>query len=87
MLSSSLFRSWIALMLLLAATVVSSFVLTGLPGLTVNLMVAFAKTGIIFWIYMHLNEEPGLSRIAALGAGCWFFVLLAFLSLDYLTRP
>lgn len=87
MFASPMFRSWIALMLLLAATVASSLVLKGLPGLAVNLTIAFAKTGIIFWIYMHLKEEPGLSRIAALGAGCWFLVLLAFLFLDYLTRP
>ncbi|MGK6312286.1 cytochrome C oxidase subunit IV family protein [Neorhizobium sp. DT-125] len=77
---------WFALVLLLAATVTASFIWRGAAGLAVSLGIAFAKAGLIYWHYMHLSEEEGLQRIAALGAGAWLLILFAFVCADYLTR-
>jgi cytochrome c oxidase subunit 4 len=77
---------WLVLMLLLAGTIASSFLFTGLLGLAVSLTIAGAKSGLIYWRYMHLNEEPPLLRLAALGAVAWVTILLVFLSVDDLTR-
>ncbi|MBB5042318.1 cytochrome C oxidase subunit IV family protein [Shinella fusca] len=77
---------WIVLLALLGLTLAASFVLSGMIGLTVALAVASVKSGLVFWRYMHLREASGLLRIAALGALFWVFVLLAFVTADYLTR-
>ena len=77
---------WLALILLLAGTVGASFVLKGPVGLAVSLAIACAKAGLIYWYFMHLKEEGGLQRIAALGACAWLLILIAFLSADYATR-
>jgi cytochrome c oxidase subunit 4 len=77
---------WLILMLLLAGTAAASFVFTGLLGLVVSLTIAVAKSGLIYWRYMHLNEEPPLLRVAALAAGAWLTILLIFLCVDDLTR-
>jgi cytochrome c oxidase subunit 4 len=77
---------WIMLLILLALSVAASFVFSGMIGLTVALTVASVKSALVFWRYMHLREVSGLLRIAALGALFWVFVLLAFVTADYLTR-
>lgn len=77
---------WLALVVLLAATVGASFVLTGPLGLAVSLTIACAKAGLIYWYFMHLREEGGLQRIAALGAGAWLLILITFVSVEYATR-
>ena len=35
---------------------------------------------------MHLREESGLVRLAAVGAGAWLLIMLLLVSSDYLTR-
>jgi len=77
---------WLALMLLLAATLGSSFVLTGPFSLATSLTIAFAKTALIYWFFMHLNEERGLSRLTALAAFGWLVILFLFVLLDYASR-
>jgi cytochrome c oxidase subunit 4 len=77
---------WLILLLLLAGTVGASFLFAGMLGLAVSLTIAAAKSGLIYWRYMHLNEEPPLLRVAALAAVAWLMILLIFLSLDELTR-
>jgi cytochrome c oxidase subunit 4 len=77
---------WLTLLLLLAGTVGASFLFSGMLGLAVSLTIAAAKSGLIYWRYMHLYEEPPLLRVAALSAAAWLTILLAFLSVDDLTR-
>jgi len=77
---------WIALLLLLALTLAASFVFSGLVGLCLALAIAAAKSGLVFWRYMHLRDVSGLLRVAALGATFWMIVLFAFVAADYLTR-
>ena len=77
---------WLILLLLLAGTIAASFLFTGLPGLAVSLAIAASKSGLIYWRYMHLNEQPPLLRVAAVAAGAWLVILLLFLCIDQLTR-
>jgi len=77
---------WLALVFLLATTIGASFVLHGAVGLVVSFGIAGIKAGLVYWFFMHLNTTTGLNRLAALGAVVWLLILLAFVSIDYLTR-
>lgn len=77
---------WGALMLLLALTVGATFVPMGSLRTVANISIAFAKAGLVFAFYMHLREEGGLVRLAAVGAVIWLAILLCLMSSDYLTR-
>jgi cytochrome c oxidase subunit 4 len=77
---------WLALLLLLAATVGGSLVFSGAVGLLVSLGIAFTKSGMIYWKYMHVGEQPGLLRVTAFAAGAWLIILFLFTAADYLTR-
>lgn len=85
-LANPLIVVWAILLVLLGLTVAASFVLSGPVGLVVSLSIAVIKSVMIYWRYMHLNEETPLNRIAALAAGLWLLILLGFLGLDYWTR-
>lgn len=77
---------WLALLLLLAATFGASFAFTGAVGILVSLGIAFTKAGMVYWKYMHVGEQPGLLRIAAVAAGAWLAILFMLTAADYLTR-
>jgi cytochrome c oxidase subunit 4 len=78
---------WAVLVALLAATMLASMVLHGAASLVTGLAIAGAKAGLILAFFMELRSEGGLMRIAALGAGAWLVILLALLTLDYVSRP
>ncbi|MGE0744814.1 MAG: cytochrome C oxidase subunit IV family protein [Rhodospirillales bacterium] len=77
---------WAALLVLLAAAVTSSYVATGVASLGLNVAVASAKAGLIFWFYMHMRREGGLVRLAAAGAAAWLLILFLLTAADYVTR-
>jgi len=77
---------WIALLLLLAATVGTSFIATGVLSIAVSLGVALVKAALVFWFFMNLCAENGLIRIAALGAVIWLLILLLLSATDYAAR-
>jgi cytochrome c oxidase subunit 4 len=77
---------WVALLILLALTISATFLPIGPLKPVVNFGIALAKATLIFWFYMHLREESGLVRLAAVGAGAWLVIMLLLMSSDYLTR-
>jgi len=78
---------WMALMALLAATVTATFAPIAAPLKTLaNLVIAGAKAGLIAWVFMHLREQTGLNRIAALAAVGWLTILISMTLLDVGTR-
>ena len=77
---------WALLALLLASTMALSTVLTGPIGLLTGIAIATAKAGLVSWRFMHLDEQPGLARIAAIGATAWLVILFSLTGLDYMTR-
>ncbi|MBI1200231.1 MAG: caa(3)-type oxidase subunit IV [Phenylobacterium sp.] len=77
---------WAALMLLLAATVAATFAPLGALKPVLNLGIAFAKASLVFWVFMHLREQPWLARLAAVAAVAWLLMLIALTQADLMTR-
>ena len=82
----TLIAVWAGLMGLLALTVAATFAPIGQLKPAVNLGVAFAKAGLIFWVFMHLREQPWLARLIAVAALIWLIILLSLTQSDLLTR-
>lgn len=77
---------WFGLLGLLGLTVAGSFTFTGAASAVVSIGIAVAKAALIFWFFMQLRREKGLTRIVAVGAVAWLTILLIFVSLDLATR-
>ncbi|HEX3886801.1 MAG TPA: cytochrome C oxidase subunit IV family protein [Phenylobacterium sp.] len=77
---------WVALMLLLTSTVAVTYSPLGPLKPFFNLAIAAAKAGLILWVFMHLREQPGLNRVAALAAGAWLAILVTMTLVDLGTR-
>lgn len=71
---------------LLALTVAASFVLTGPLSLAASMSIAAAKAALVYWFFMHLREEGGLVRLAAIGAIAWLMILFLLVGADYAGR-
>lgn len=77
---------WLALILLLAMTVGAAFLPLGPAKPFISIAIAIAKASLIFWFFMHLREDTGLLRLAAVGGALWLLILLLLMSSDLLTR-
>lgn len=77
---------WLGLLVLLGLTVAGSFAVSGATSAVVSLGIAIAKAALIFWFFMQLRSEKGLTRVMAVGAIAWLTILLLFVSLDLATR-
>jgi cytochrome c oxidase subunit 4 len=82
----TLVGTWAALMVLLALTVGATFAPFGPAKPFINLGVAFAKAGLIFWVFMHLREQGWLARLVATAAAAWLLILIAMTQVDLATR-
>jgi cytochrome c oxidase subunit 4 len=78
---------WIALMLLLSATIAASFLPIGNWRQLINLAIAAAKAGLILWFFMELRSETALVRLIAGSAGALLFIFAVMLTADYSLRP
>lgn len=77
---------WLALLALLGATIGASYLLSGPASAVASLGIALAKATLIFWYFMQLRSEKGLTRVFAVGALVWLITLLTLSTIDYLTR-
>jgi cytochrome c oxidase subunit IV len=84
--AATLIGVWIALMLLLTATVAATFGPFGAWTPLINLAIAFAKAGLIFWVFMHLREQGALARLVAVAAIAWLLILIGLTQADLATR-
>jgi len=82
-----LLLTWIALMLLLAATVASILLPIGEWRQLVNLAIAACKAALILWIFMKLREEASLVRLMFATAAVLLTILATILAADYFLRP
>ena len=82
-----LLLAWLALMLLLAATVGASLLPIGQWRQVVNLAIAGAKAAIILLLFMKLWTETPLVRLAFAASGVLLLVLALLLTADYHLRP
>lgn len=79
--------AWLALMILLGATVAASLLPIGEWRQAVNLAVAGAKAAVILMIFMKLRSDGALVRLAFATSAVLLFVLAAMLTADYHLRP
>lgn len=77
---------WAALMLLLGATVLVTFSPLGALRMPTSLLIAGVKAGLVFWVFMHLREQPALTRVMALAAFGWLAWLIVIISLEASSR-
>ena len=78
--------TWAGLVMLLGLTILASFVLRDWQSLTASVSIAFAKAALVFWVFMHLNEEGALVRLFAMAAGAWLLIMAFLTAADYATR-
>ena len=77
---------YVALLVLLGATVGVAFLSLGPLNLLITLLIAAAKTGLVMVYFMHLRGSPRLIQLSA-GAGfLWLLLMMALALSDYLTR-
>lgn len=84
--SRTLIGVYLLLMLLLASTIAATFLPLGPVKPLVNIGIAIAKAGLIFWFFMHLSESGGLVRLFALAVVAWLLLLFGLSLTDWLTR-
>jgi cytochrome c oxidase subunit 4 len=77
---------FVALMLLMAATVAVAYLDLGLLNNLVAITIAIAKTSLIMLYFMHLRYNSRLIKIFAVLGFLFFFILVSFTLADYLTR-
>jgi cytochrome c oxidase subunit IV len=80
------FTVWIALLILLAATVAVSYVQLGFLNIIATIAIAAIKAVIIIMYFMHVRYSPRLVWVFV-GAGFfWLSILFALALGDYYTR-
>lgn len=79
--------TWLALMVLLAATAASSLFDLGPWNTPINFAIACAKAGLVAAVFMQLRGAGALVRLAALIGLVMLAVLFGLSGADYATRP
>jgi cytochrome c oxidase subunit 4 len=77
---------WLALMLLLAATVSSAYVPLGALNSIVNMAIAAAKVALVMLFFMQIKSSSAMIRLAAFAALFWLVLMFSLTASDYLTR-
>jgi cytochrome c oxidase subunit 4 len=77
---------WIALLVLLALTVGTSFIPMGRINLIVNLAIAAAKALLVAVFFMHVWRGGALVRFVALVGLAWLAILVLLSANDFATR-
>ena len=77
---------FVALMLLMAATVGAAFFDLGIFNNVIALAIAMAKTSLIMLYFMHLRYSSRLTQVFALVGFLFLVILVAGTVNDYLTR-
>jgi cytochrome c oxidase subunit IV len=78
--------TWLALLILLAATVASAYVPLGTFNLVINLVIAGLKAALVALFFMHLARSNALLRLAACAGLLWLAFMFALTFSDYLSR-
>ena len=82
----SYFLVYLALLLLLGATVGAAYIDIGPLNLVLALAIATLKAGLVLVFFMHIRESSGLVRFFALAGLIWLVILVGLTLSDYLTR-
>jgi len=82
----SLVLAWMALLALLAATLMLAYVPMGTFNLVVGLGISVLKTLLVVVLFMKLLDSGHLVRFTAAAGLFWLALLFALGATDYLTR-
>jgi cytochrome c oxidase subunit IV len=78
--------TWLALLLLMLASLGSAYLKLGPWNMVSGLVVATIKAALVAWLFMRLREAGALIRLVAVaGLGAWS-ILVALSGVDYETR-
>jgi cytochrome c oxidase subunit 4 len=84
--AATIWRCWLALMLLLAATTASAFVPLGSFNIIVSLAIAVTKALIVLIVFMELRSSPALVRSFAAAGFFWLLIMIVLTGADYWHR-
>lgn len=82
----TIWRCWLALMLLLAATTASAFVPLGSFNLPISLAIATTKALIVLLFFMELRGSGALVRSFAAAGFFWLLIMITLTGADYWHR-
>lgn len=77
---------FIALMVLLVATVLVAFINMGRFNVPVAYAIATLKAVLILWFFMHLNQSTRLTQVFAFASFAWLLIFLIMMAGDYMSR-
>ncbi len=80
------FFVYLALMLLLAATVGATFVPLGRFHLVISVGIAIAKAVLVMLFFMHLRHTRARTIFLILGGCLLLLILMGLTTIDYFTR-
>jgi cytochrome c oxidase subunit 4 len=83
---STYVKVWVALIVLLALTLASSYVPLKGFNTTLNLAVACAKAALVALFFMRLRVSDATVRLAAAIGVVWFLILVSLSLTDFLAR-
>lgn len=86
MTAGTVWRCWLALMILLAATTASAFVPLGSLNLPISLAIAVAKALIVLLFFMELRASRPLVRSFAAAGFFWLLIMIVLTGADYWHR-
>jgi cytochrome c oxidase subunit 4 len=84
--TGTVWRCWLALMILLAATTASAFVPLGTANLFISLAIAVGKALIVLLFFMELRSSRALVRSFAAAGFFWLMIMIALTTADYTHR-
>jgi cytochrome c oxidase subunit 4 len=84
--AATIWRCWLALMLLLAVTTASAFVPLGSFNIVVSLTIAVAKALIVLLVFMELRASRALVRAFAAAGFFWLLIMIVLTGADYWHR-
>ena len=77
---------WAALIVLTVLTTAVAFVDLGFFSVVVALGIATCKMLLVVLFFMHARHSSQLTKLALLGAVLWLGILLAMVSMDFVSR-
>jgi cytochrome c oxidase subunit 4 len=81
------FFVYVALMLLLAATIGAAFVDLGPLNWLIAVSIAMVKAVLVILFFMHVRASSQIVRIFVIAGFFWLAILVGLTLTDYLTRP
>lgn len=84
--AGTIWRCWLALLILLALTTGSAFIPLGAANLFVSLGIAVTKGLIVLLFFMELKASSALVRVFAAAGFFWLMIMIALTTADYTHR-